>query len=71
MTAYLAGVQERLREAELARVQAETRAAEERKRRRMTVALAASVLITRGWSAAVGPISHGSTQRVSWRQPKS
>jgi tetratricopeptide (TPR) repeat protein len=46
MTAYLAGVQERLRAAELARVEAQTRAAEERKRRRVTVALAASVLVT-------------------------
>jgi serine/threonine-protein kinase len=51
MTAYLAGAQERLRAAELARVEAETRAEEaqaraviERSRRRRTVALAASVL---------------------------
>jgi serine/threonine-protein kinase len=48
VTAYLAGVQERLRAAELARVEAQTRAAEERKRRRVTVALAASVLVTAG-----------------------
>jgi serine/threonine-protein kinase len=41
---YLAGVQERLRAAELARVEAQTKAAEERKRR-VTVALAASVLV--------------------------
>jgi len=46
LTAYLAGVQERLKAAELARVEAQARAAEERKRRRLTVALAASVLIT-------------------------
>jgi len=46
LTAHLAGVQERLRAAELARVEAQARAAEERKRRRLTVALAASVLIT-------------------------
>ena len=46
MTAYLAGVQERLRAAEFARAEAQTKAAEERKRRRLTVALAASVLIT-------------------------
>jgi serine/threonine-protein kinase len=46
MTAYLAGVQDRLRAAELARVEAQTRAAEERKRRRLAVALAASVLAT-------------------------
>jgi serine/threonine-protein kinase len=51
LTAHLAGVQERLRAAELARVEAQARAAEERKRRRLTVSLAASVLIT---VAAVG-----------------
>ena len=44
MSAYQAGVQDRLRAAELARVEAQTRAEEERKRRRVTVALAASVL---------------------------
>jgi serine/threonine-protein kinase len=48
MTAHLAGVQDRLRAAELARVEAQTRAAEERKRRRVTAALAVSVLITAG-----------------------
>jgi uncharacterized delta-60 repeat protein len=37
-----------LRQAELARVEAQTRVAEERKRRRITVALAASVLIAAG-----------------------
>jgi serine/threonine-protein kinase len=42
--AYLVGVQERLKAAELARVQAQAKAVEERKRRRLTVALAASVL---------------------------
>jgi serine/threonine-protein kinase len=44
--AYLGGLQKRLRAAELARVEAQTRAIEERKRRRLTVALAASVLVT-------------------------
>ena len=44
MSAYQAGIQDRLRAAELARVEAQTRAEEERKRRRVTVALAASVL---------------------------
>jgi tetratricopeptide (TPR) repeat protein len=48
ITAHLAGVQERLRQAELARVEAQTRAAEERKRTRLTVALAASILATAG-----------------------
>jgi tetratricopeptide (TPR) repeat protein len=44
LTAYLEGVAERLRRAELARVEAQARAEEERKRRRLTVILAASVL---------------------------
>src|SRR5207253_760158 len=44
LAAYLAGVQERLRLAELERAQAQIKAQEQRKRRRLTVALAASVL---------------------------
>ncbi len=46
LTAYLAGAELRLRDAGLARAQAEGRAAAERKRRVLTVALAASVLAT-------------------------
>ena len=46
LTAYLRGVEGRLREAELAQARAETRASEERRRRRLTLALAASVLAT-------------------------
>jgi serine/threonine-protein kinase len=41
---YLAGVQQRLRAAELARAQADARAEEERKRRRLALALAAAVV---------------------------
>jgi tetratricopeptide (TPR) repeat protein len=44
MTAYLASVQDRLHQTELARVTAETRALTERTRRRLTLALAASVV---------------------------
>jgi serine/threonine-protein kinase len=44
LNAHLAGVQERLRAAELARARAESRAAEERKRRLLVVGLAASIL---------------------------
>ncbi len=44
LTTYLAGVQERLRAAELARARAESRAAEERKRRLLVAGLAASIL---------------------------
>lgn len=46
VTAYLASVQERLRSAELARAAAQAKAAEERKRRRLTLVLAASILST-------------------------
>ena len=46
LTAYLRGVEGRLREAELAQARAETRAAGERRRRLLTLALAASVLAT-------------------------
>jgi serine/threonine-protein kinase len=48
IASYLAAVQERLKAAELARVEAQAKAAEERKRRRLTVALAASVLVIAG-----------------------
>jgi serine/threonine-protein kinase len=44
MTAYLAGVQERLRRAELERAAAQAKAREERKRRRLALGLAAAVL---------------------------
>ncbi len=44
VTAYLSGVQDRLRGAELARVEADARAQEERKRRKLSLALAAAVL---------------------------
>ena len=46
LTAYLGGVERRLREAELAQARAEARAAGERRRRLLTLALAASVLAT-------------------------
>src|SRR5262249_17792661 len=42
---YLAGVQERLRAAELEKAAAQARAKEERKRRKLAVALAAAVLL--------------------------
>jgi tetratricopeptide (TPR) repeat protein len=45
LTAYLNGVQERLRQAELAEAAARARAAEEIKRRRLTLALAATTLL--------------------------
>ena len=46
LNGYLAGAERRLREAGLAKARAETLAAEERKRRTLSVALAASVLVT-------------------------
>jgi len=45
LSAYLNGVQERLRQAELAEAAAKTKAAEEAKRRRLTLALAGTVLV--------------------------
>jgi eukaryotic-like serine/threonine-protein kinase len=55
VTDYLRGVQERLKQAELASVEAQARAAEERKRRRLAVGLAATIvslaLITGGGGA--------------------
>ncbi|HWE37391.1 MAG TPA: tetratricopeptide repeat protein [Isosphaeraceae bacterium] len=66
MAAYLAGVQDRLRRAELARVEAQARAEEEgkrakveRDRRRLAVGLAAAVLAL----AAVVGVSAGAYQR--------
>jgi tetratricopeptide (TPR) repeat protein len=54
LAAYQAGVQERLRQAELARSRAEVKAQEERKRRRLTVALAVSLLLLLGGAALAG-----------------
>ncbi len=45
ITGHLRGVQERLRHAELARVEAQATAAEEKKRRRMAVGLAGAVVV--------------------------
>ena len=52
LTAYLRSVEGRLREAELAQARAETRVGGERRRRLLTMALAASVLTTALISAA-------------------
>ncbi len=46
LAAYRESVEQRLRRAEMARVEAQARAVEERKRRRVQLALAASVLLT-------------------------
>jgi WD40 repeat protein/tetratricopeptide (TPR) repeat protein len=48
VAAYLAGVEERARQAERERAAAEARAAEQRKRRRVQLALAATVLVLLG-----------------------
>jgi serine/threonine protein kinase len=45
LTAYLGGVREKLRQAELAQAEAKAKAAEEAKRRRLTLALAGTVLL--------------------------
>jgi serine/threonine-protein kinase len=52
MERYLGGVQERLRQAELARAEAQVKAQEERKRRRITAYLAAAILATFGVGVA-------------------
>ena len=64
ITGYLSSVQERLRHAELERVKAEARAVEERKRRRLTVALAACILalVTLGGGVAVWEIQRRQAQ---------
>jgi serine/threonine-protein kinase len=64
VTAYRAGVQERLRSSELARVEAQARAIGERRRRRLAVALAASIvaLLLCGGGAGAWMIQ----QRQSW-----
>src|SRR5262249_16384208 len=45
VAAYLAGVQQRLRQAELERAAAEVKAREERKRRRVSLALGSAVMV--------------------------
>ncbi len=52
--AYLAGVQERLRTAEMERAAAQARAKEERKQRRLTVALGGTFLVTLIGAGAAG-----------------
>jgi serine/threonine-protein kinase len=54
MTAYLEGVEARLRRAELERAEAQGRAAEERKRRRTQLALAATVVLALAGAGAAG-----------------
>ena len=65
VTAYRAGVQERLRAAELARVEAQARAVGELRRRRLAVALAAAVvgLLVVGGGGAAWVLY----QRQAWR----
>jgi serine/threonine-protein kinase len=60
MTAYQNSVAERLRQAELARAAAEVKTVEERKRRRLTLALASSVLAV----AVVGAVGGIWVQRL-------
>jgi len=64
VAAYQAAVQERLRQAELGRVAADARAVEERKRRRVSLALAAAVLALVGLAAGGGLfVQHQADQR--------
>jgi serine/threonine-protein kinase len=54
VAAYQARVQERLRQAEVARAQAQVKVAEERKRRRVTLELAVAVFLLLGGAGAAG-----------------
>jgi WD40 repeat protein/serine/threonine protein kinase len=54
VAAYQAGVQERLRRAELEKAAAEARAAGERKRRRLAVVLTAALVLVAGLAATAG-----------------
>jgi serine/threonine-protein kinase len=69
MAAYLAGVQERLRRAELERATAQARAVEERKRRRVALGLAAAVLALLAAGAGGGLfVQHQAAERRAERQ---
>jgi tetratricopeptide (TPR) repeat protein/tRNA A-37 threonylcarbamoyl transferase component Bud32 len=63
MTAYLAGVQDRLRTAELARVEAQARTEEERKRRKTQLRMAAAILM----ALAMGTVGVA----VQWNRAES
>ena len=67
LTAYLRGVEGRLREAELAQARAEARAAGERRRRLLTLALVGSVLAT----ALIGAAGWGWMDRERRRREAS
>ncbi len=67
LTAYLGGVERRLREAELAQAGAEARAAGERRRRQLALALAASVLAT----ALIGAAGWGWMDRERQRRERA
>ena len=71
ITAYLAGVQERLRKADLARAEAQAHAEEERKRRKLALALAATVmaLVTVGGAGVAIYFQQRRRKRIglSWR----
>ena len=76
LTAYLRGVEGRLREAELAQARAETRAAGERRRRLLTLALAGSMLATVligaagwGWMERERQAARGSSRCGGRRRP--
>jgi serine/threonine-protein kinase len=69
MAAYLAGVQERLRQSELERAAAQGRAAEERRRRQAQLWLAAAVLALLAVGAGAGLfVQHQDAERSAERQ---
>jgi serine/threonine protein kinase len=70
MTAYLAGVQERLRAAELAQAQAQARTIEERKRRKTQLRMAAAILLVVA-SGAAGVATQWSRAQANYRKAQS
>jgi serine/threonine-protein kinase len=70
MTAYLNSVAERLRQAELARAAAQVKAQEERKRRKLTVGLAAAVVgvVLVGGGSAFWLLRQAAERRLELRQ---
>jgi serine/threonine protein kinase len=66
ITAYLAGVQDRLRAAELARAEAQARTIEERKRRTTQLRMAAAILLILG--AGIGGVAYQWTRAEASRK---
>ncbi len=72
ITAHLEGVQERLKQAELARVEAQTRAEEERRRKKLYVAIAAMLVVgALGTTFALWQMNKKEQQRLAAQTEKN